>query len=196
MKSYSHRLMGIAILENMLQAENRLSKQAFLLGCIEPDYNFITYFRGSVKYDTLRGHNYENSFECMRRISDKLIGKRVWGAIEYYRLGKLIHYILDAFTYPHNGIFSGSIMEHREYERVLEPKFNSMIMYFDWNIQYNNILNIIDFIARYHSDYIKEKPGIDNDINYSLNAAASAAAALLPCRRTVMGGYALIVNKT
>ena len=114
MKSYSHRLIGIAILENMLQAENRLSKQAFLLGCIEPDYNFITYFRGSVKYDTLRGHNYENSFECMRRISDKLIGKRVWGAIEYYRLGKLIHYILDAFTYPHNGIFSGSIMEHRD----------------------------------------------------------------------------------
>ena len=87
-------------------------------------------------------------------------------------------------------------MEHREYERVLEPKFNSMIMYFDWNIQYNNILNIIDFIARYHSDYIKEKPGIDNDINYSLNAAASVAAALLPCRRTVMGGSALIANKT
>ena len=31
MKSYSHRLMGIAILENMQRTEDRLSKQALLL---------------------------------------------------------------------------------------------------------------------------------------------------------------------
>lgn len=32
MKSYSHRLIGIAILENMLQAENRLSKKGVFIG--------------------------------------------------------------------------------------------------------------------------------------------------------------------
>ena len=180
MKSCSHKLFGLVMVRNIFPKADYLYVKAFLIGCVEPDYNFITYLRGSVKYDTFRGHNYENSFECMRRIAVKLMKKSVWGMVDYYRFGKLTHYILDAFTYPHNSIFSGNIMEHREYESRLAPKFNLGIMYFDWDIQYNNISDIMSFIDKYHSEYLKETPGIEQDIKYSVNAAAIAASVLVP----------------
>ena len=38
---------------------------------------------------------------------------------QYYTLGKLTHYLADAFTYPHNDHFSDSLMDHHRYESDL-----------------------------------------------------------------------------
>lgn len=35
---------------------------AFLLGCVEPDYNMFSYLRGMRSFERFRGHNAENSF--------------------------------------------------------------------------------------------------------------------------------------
>ena len=35
---------------------------------------------------------------------------------QYYTLGKLTHYLADAFTYPHNENYPDSLLDHRRYE--------------------------------------------------------------------------------
>lgn len=35
---------------------------------------------------------------------------------QYYTLGKLTHYLADAFTYPHNENYPESLIAHRQYE--------------------------------------------------------------------------------
>ena len=92
--------------------------QAFLIGCIEPDRNPVTYLKGSIRHQWLRGHNYRNARRFMRRISVRLENKDSWNLYDYYTLGKLIHYTTDAFTYAHNDTFPTALTEHREYERL------------------------------------------------------------------------------
>ncbi|HWS42188.1 MAG TPA: hypothetical protein VN421_03790, partial [Pseudoflavonifractor sp.] len=36
-------------------------QKAFILGCVEPDPNMFSYLKGFVKYQKLRGHNYNSS---------------------------------------------------------------------------------------------------------------------------------------
>ena len=40
-----------------------------------------------------------------------------------YLLGKLIHYIADAFTFPHNNVFKGNLVQHCKYENKLHQAY-------------------------------------------------------------------------
>ncbi len=46
----------------------------------------------------------------MRKLFESPQSKDKLGIRDYYRLGKLTHYVADAFTYPHNRIFQGSLL--------------------------------------------------------------------------------------
>lgn len=48
-------------------------------------------------------------------------------AWDYFRLGTAIHYIADAFTAPHNGFWTGSLLEHSAYETALHREFKAML---------------------------------------------------------------------
>lgn len=180
MKTSSHKKFGLIMINNIMPFVSYMQKKAFLFGCVEPDYNFITYFRGSIKHTTLRGHNYNNSIEYMRSTVNKLIKEDKWGIIDYYRFGKLTHYILDSFTFPHNENYTGRIAEHVRYENFLAKEFDEKIKSLDWSIKYGNILSIISFIEAYHKKYLEEQPGINTDIKYSVIAVNVTASLLLP----------------
>ena len=46
---------------------------------------------------------------------------------DFYRLGTLMHYLADAFTYPHTDAFCGDLQAHRAYERELHETFSSYL---------------------------------------------------------------------
>jgi len=63
----------------------------------------------------------------MERLAARLEGREKWGVLSYYRLGKLIHYITDAFTQAHNNWFDEDLGVHCEYENALQEHFLSRL---------------------------------------------------------------------
>lgn len=123
LKRKSHLNLGKRLSFQYFNDPSRLQRGMFLIGCMQPDWNPTTYLKGSRTYAWLRGHNYNNARRYMERLAERLEHCEKWGAFNYYRLGKLIHYITDAFTQAHNAWFAGDLSVHRDYENALQEHF-------------------------------------------------------------------------
>ena len=69
MRGKSHCQLGSFLAATYFPHIPAVYRRAFLLGCIEPDRNFATYFKGSIRAQWLRGHNFENAKRYMARIA-------------------------------------------------------------------------------------------------------------------------------
>lgn len=172
MKKISHWLLGKYLIDDVYGLCEHKYERAFLWGCIEPDFNLLTYIKGTKKIQPFRGHNFKSSKKCMQNIIIKLQKSEKWGILEYYRLGKLIHYISDAFTYPHNEIFKDSIKEHRNYEMKLQ---GCLIKYIfvrqSWMNEFRGQpVNEIIFIT--HQQYLKSAADLYTDVNYIIKTSS------------------------
>jgi hypothetical protein len=105
------------------EGARRLHRWAFVFGCVEPDYNYLTYLRGSLKHRMFAGHTFRSTAAYIDGAIARLEARVKFRYRDYYRLGKLIHYIVDSFTYAHNENFPGSLPDHRSYEMELKEKF-------------------------------------------------------------------------
>lgn len=123
MKTKSHLLLGKYIVRGIGTDTRRTHRWAFVFGCVEPDYNYLTYLRGSFSNRLFSGHTFESTAEYIYRTIGRLEARSRLRSRDYYRLGKLVHYVVDAFTYAHNRNFPGSLPDHRTYEAELKEKF-------------------------------------------------------------------------
>ena len=123
MRTKDHMALGRLLLEQTEQPALQRHRTAFLLGCVEPDRNPLTYLRGSRRHRLLRGHNAGNSQAYIRWQLDRLERRGVGSAYSCFALGTLLHYIADEFTYAHNESFTGTLREHVRYEHSLSPLF-------------------------------------------------------------------------
>ncbi len=98
-------------------------RRAFYAGATLPDCNPATYLRGAAGSGRLAGHNTEYSYPHILRLLSGLRYSGVKNPRHAYRLGALIHYLADAFTYPHTPSFAGDIRAHNAYERELHRVF-------------------------------------------------------------------------
>lgn len=117
----SHKLLADVLLENYQGFGARRYELAFLFGSFEPDCNPLTYLKGSLHGRKLQGHCYPNSWPYVESRIRRLQQRRRdrWNLWHYYTLGKLTHYLADAFTYPHNDFFPDSMLDHHRYETDL-----------------------------------------------------------------------------
>ena len=128
MRTADHMNLSRYIMKNMADGAPWILKMAFVFGSIEPDINVLTYFRGSIHgEEKLRGHNYENALKYMEKLAGRLERGKLGKLSRSFLLGKLIHYVADAFTYPHNAMFKGSLRQHCQYETELHGYVNTMI---------------------------------------------------------------------
>ena len=111
----------------------------------------------------------------------------------YYRLGKLSHYIADAFTWPHNNTFSGTLRAHMAYEAQLVPVFLAKL---------DNLEEIPVGIAHgtlrgwllaAHRAYLACPPGMETDCQFTLTTVKTAILWLrdvetLPSAQIIMEG--------
>lgn len=155
--------------------------RAFQLGCIEPDRNPVTYLKGSIRSQWLRGHNYGNAKRYMFRIAQRLERKDQLNLLDYYALGKLIHYTTDAFTYAHNEEFATNLGDHMEYEAALQNHFLAY-MQTDPKVSTGDAGSVMDAIRIYHREYIKKPADIHTDTKYALKACCCVLALLLTPR--------------
>ncbi|MDD4431949.1 MAG: zinc dependent phospholipase C family protein [Bacteroidales bacterium] len=123
MKTKDHLALGHFLLNLSDNAGLQKHKRAFLLGCIEPDYNMATYTRGLRNHPKFRGHNAENSYRHITKCLSEFQSDGICSAWDYFTLGTMFHYIADAFTYPHNSFWKGSLLKHAAYEMELHTVF-------------------------------------------------------------------------
>lgn len=100
-----------------------LHRIAYLLGNVGPDFNPFTYLKRRRYEKPLAGHNYPNVEPYIQRETSRLQRIRHWNALDYFRAGRVIHYVADSFTFPHNMGFRGGNKEHVDYEKQLHEVF-------------------------------------------------------------------------
>lgn len=196
MQKKDHLQLAKYLLQNRQSGIPVLCQLAFLYGNIEPDINYLTYLHGFWKYDKFHGHHYENVRPVIDRLLQKLsrrmdpvrkvgsmgemvsVGKTdAMGLLDYFRLGKCMHYTADIFTFPHNKEFTGTIKEHCQYEEVLHEHLSAIIgensaLEFP-GVSEETEENVTDKLQMLHEHYLdeKEKFGCVHDVAYILTAA-------------------------
>ena len=176
MRTADHMNLSRYIMDHMDAGASKLQKAAFIFGSIEPDINMLTYFRGSIHgEEKLRGHNYENVQKYMEKLTNKLTKKFEKGGMGIIRqsflLGKLVHYVADSFTYPHNSIFPGNLGEHCQYETELHDYVNKMISSDNVNLDsIDDGIDIVEYLEGIHYRYVNETPGCENDYRHITHA--------------------------
>ncbi len=162
--------MGRFLLREYLPALPQKYAKVFLLGCTQPDKNPATYLKGSLRSQWMRGHNYGNSSRYMLRLARRLEAKETFTLWDYYSLGKLIHYTLDAFTYVHDKRFSGDLYLHHDYEVRLQNAFLSYLRSCKRPVTVSPISTAV-FIRRMHARYSRVPMDVQTDITYAFLAA-------------------------
>lgn len=175
----SHKLLAASLLKSRDGFQTRRYEMAFLFGSFQPDCNPLSYLKGSLRAYTLRGHNYSNSqhyiFFHIRRLQDC----SHWTVWQYYTLGKLTHYVADAFTYPHNETYTDTLLSHHQYEVNLRLYLKTYLDTHDLE-QIRSCPDAVAEIERLHQSYLTEGPNPQRDIDYILQASAILMAACCP----------------
>ncbi len=118
MQASSHLELAYQLLR-LFPGIQPVERAAFLFGSVEPDLNALTYLKGIAHGMGLHGHNYAQVLPRIVRLSALLKDRQAWRVQDYYRMGKLVHYVADAFTLPHNTAFQGNLRAHIRYEMRL-----------------------------------------------------------------------------
>lgn len=180
MRGKSHRCLGQYLVQKYMPNAPRRYVRAFLIGCIEPDRNPMTYFKGSIRCQWLRGHNYENARRFMRRLALRLEQKDRLYLVDYYALGKLIHYTVDAFTYAHNKDFPEDLREHRAYEKELQEYFLSFLHGDPPPCsRFCTDSDVMKTIQENHRRYMSRNRSIFTDARYAFTVSCLVAATIL-----------------
>lgn len=103
-------------------------RRFFLCGCLSPDYLPLTYFCGFQRHHTMRGHHARYSQKKIGKSIQRLQKRGVHRLRDCFRLGTLMHYLSDSFTYSHTDEFCGDMRAHRDYENRLHPYFSSALL--------------------------------------------------------------------
>lgn len=143
----------------------------FLAGSILPDIFVHTY---------IVGHKWDTTFE---KTCERLNHLEAWGGtdcLSFLRLGYVLHYIEDYFTYPHNTIFEEDMKEHIKYENMfyafLQEKEDTAAPAGD---EVLSAAELCDWLCRLHDQYMAEAEhnfAVDHD--YMTRAAQKTAESM------------------
>lgn len=179
MQKRSHKLLAHTLINSYDGFAKKRFEFAFLFGSFQPDCNPLSYLKGSLRGKKLMGHNFSNSQPYIDRHICRLQKRENWTIWQYYTLGKLTHYLADAFTFPHNDTYSDSLMAHRRYEDDLRGQ---LFLYLQEctvspSVSREDIAAAID---RLHRQYLAAVSDWQRDIQYILQANGILMAGLLP----------------
>ena len=98
---------------------------------------------------------------------------------QYYTLGKLTHYLADAFTYPHNEHYPESLIAHRQYEADLRQYLADYLENRTLR-RANARQDLVDAISELHAQYMSTVTDMRRDVQFILRATQLLMAGCLP----------------
>ena len=180
MQKRSHTLLASALLRSQNVFDARRYELAFLLGSFQPDCNPLSYLKGSLRAKTFGGHNYTNSHPYIYAHIARLQRRRkAWTVWQYYTLGKLTHYLADAFTYPHNENFPDTMLDHHRYETNLRQYFSGYMAHRSVR-RLKGCQELTAALEQLHQQYMASRSSAVRDSRYILRATSLLMAGCLP----------------
>ena len=179
MQKRSHKLLAQSLIDSYNGFAKRRFELAFLFGSFEPDCNPLSYIKGSRRGKTLMGHNFSNSQAFIHRRIRRLQDRDHWTVWQYYTLGKLTHYLADAFTYPHNENWPNTLMDHHRYETDLRLSLAEHLSRQALRRRQRR-QDLISAIEQLHRQYLDSRSDLEQDIRYILEATGLLMAGCLP----------------
>ena len=179
MQKRSHTLLAQTLLRTESGFGARRFEWAFLFGSFQPDVNPFSYLKGSVRYHKLKGHNYVNSRQYINAQIRKLQKRNRWTVWQYYTLGKLTHYLADAFTFPHNEHYPDSLIAHRAYEDALRVYFAEYLQSRTLRLERAR-RDLTLAIDELHRKYMETQADVGQDARFILEANLLLMAGCLP----------------
>ncbi|MCI2056293.1 MAG: zinc dependent phospholipase C family protein [Oscillibacter sp.] len=179
MQKRSHKLLARTLLDGCAGFSKKRFELAFVFGSFQPDCNPLSYLKGSLRAKKLMGHNYSNSQRYIDAHIDRLQRRNRWTIWQYYTLGKLTHYLADAFTFPHNDTYPDSLVAHRHYEDALRCDLAAYLKNRSpvRERPQQNAAAAIDNLHRLYLDVASDR---QRDIFYILEANSLLMASVLP----------------
>lgn len=164
-------------------------KKAFYIGSILPDCkpSFLT-----------KRHEITATFDLVERGIEKLThgynNLDDLSTTYFTRLGEVVHYIADYFTYPHNKEYMGNMKQHCIYEGQLKHKLRSYIKGIGekdlkkWKAsvdledmeRFQSVSDICKFLKEEHRNYIRRGVhSVEEDCKYIVGICSKAVMAIL-----------------
>lgn len=169
MKSYDHKQLAEYLSQTILDTHSYLQVRLFIHGCVFPDHNPLGYLQGLFAGHPMKIHFTTYSIPKLQRLLEKLESKEslsLWG---YYQLGVLIHYLADAFTYPHNETFTDNMLAHAKYESQELHTALTQALAGDFTLSENNLHKERDLwytFCSLHKTYEETAPAPETDVRY------------------------------
>lgn len=179
MQKRSHALLARTLLRDCAGFRKKRFELAFLIGSFQPDCNPLSYLKGSLRARKFRGHNFSNSQWYINRHILCLQRRVHWTCWQYYTLGKLTHYVADAFTFPHNETYPNSLIAHRQYEDALRCQFAQYLNQCDLPHS-RSWADVSTAIDRLHQQYLSTQSNAQRDARFILAANCLLMASVLP----------------
>lgn len=183
MQLKSHLSLAVHIVNSLNDKKLKLFQKAFLFGCVSPDINVLTYLKGSVGHKPLKGHDYKSSYGYISKKLRSLQRKSKLNILDFYEIGKVVHYIADDFTYPHNEEFSENLSEHCRYEKDLHPHFETYLS--ERNLNEISLdedaveTDPLSYLDDSHKKYRQEDPSYSRDSQYATKVSEKVVSKLL-----------------
>lgn len=182
MLSKDHRLLGEFLASKMIKNTSTLATHLFVTGCVFPDHNPLTYLYGLYLGHPLKAHFLFLSYPKIMHLCNKLESRETLYIWDYYTLGALLHYVADAFTYPHNEHYTGTMLEHAQYEHIDLHQIFEPYLTADFSIgmyDQNDMKPIGSTFVELHDSYMENAPTTLNDAEYICKACTMVCARVL-----------------
>lgn len=179
MQKRSHKLLASTLLRSENGFSSKRFELAFLFGSFQPDCNPLTYLKGSLRAYKFRGHNYSNSQYYIQRHILRLQRRKHWTMWQYYTLGKLTHYLADAFTFPHNEHYPDTLLEHHQYETDLRAYLEEYLATRALRREKFR-QDVADALQELHRQYMAGVADMRKDVQFILKATSLLMAGCLP----------------
>ena len=176
MKKRDHLALGRFLIDKIGTDRLINHRKAFLLGCIEPDCNFLTYCRGFSLSDRFPGHTARIAEKLILKCISRFAVSGLSTALDYFILGTLLHYAADAFTGAHNAFMDFTLAEHLAYENELHEMIEKQLLS---DISIASPCFLDEFFITKHSEYVKSNHSVEIDAHYIILVTASLLSGIL-----------------
>ncbi len=197
MRKKSHISLSRGILSGLGTETEIKHRYTFYIGSIVPDCmpSFL-----------VKRHNVEQTFDIFVKNMEKFTTKfKVRGKNmdklsfrSTLRMGIIMHYLADYFTFPHNAHYEGGFKEHCKYEgqqlkdmRKFVEKIRKAELKMELPPVMDNIKQIVDFVKTKHAEYVEDINTTTSDCRYSFQTCLCVAASLLAIANANEGALAI-----
>ncbi len=158
MRKINHINLGNFLIE---QENFQIKKKCFIFGNILPDClpTFI-YVR----------HNIDKTISKVEKLLEELSRLDTDTYRFWIKLGCIMHYIADYFTYPHTKLFHEGFWKHNSYENVLKNRFQEHLQNIhQFHTKFlKNYDEFISYIKEEQKIYFQEKKNRKNDVDLDI----------------------------